>query len=468
MLLLLNRIIKNETPGTRLLLNALIFAAIFNAINIPNILNSSNIQWDLMSVFSCLAVYFYSKAFVLKQGKKFTYYLLAYLFFGCAFFSQGGSLPVVFVFVLVALFNRSIIGTIASIVFIGLLFYLMKYVLPVNDEAAPGMMNAIAMFIFKPKYIALYTLRLMSANVYNLDNVMFVFSAWSLFLLALGLFFHKKTAHYANNTLLYIACCSLIMMILIAAFRMDFAASSWISNRYHPNVILFILTLHLNAFLLAGILCGSKMRIFCRSLLVASCAINFGMPQYYQYSTPGDFANIVFETQATGLYYGLDQVSARRLVTSIQTFDKIAEADPFFQQHGFAWYANKQTTNNHAKKPGDVLIAEQDVSAFAQNCPLNNAALTYTKTEDGKAYRFATAFDSAQNSLLAALFTRNTFYAVDEHGSVLGFAWFYVNPLAYSSSARIEGLLNAPTVKYIVEIKNNKLSCRYLLDTGNL
>jgi len=327
------------------------------------------------------------------------------------------------------------------------------------------MMNAIAMFLFKPKYVSLFALKLLSANVYNFDTYAFIFSGWSLLLLSLGLFFHKRTAHLANNVLLFIACFSLIMMILIAAFRVDFAPTSWISNRYHPNVLLFILAIHLNAFLLAGILCKNKMRIFCRALLVASCAVNFGMPQYFQYSTPGDFANIVFDTQTTGLYYGPSQVSARRLVTSVHDFDKIAEADPFFRQHGFAYYSNKQGANTsaNAKKPGETLLAPEQITHFAQNCPQNTAALSYTKAEDGLAYKFSANFNSGQNSLITALFTRDTFYVLDEHGMVLGFAYFYVNPEQYLTSARIDGLVNTPAVKYIGEIKNDKLNCRYAL-----
>jgi hypothetical protein len=468
MLLLLNSIIKNEGFKTRLLLNTLIFAALFNAINIPNILNSSNVQWDLMALFSCLAIYFYSNAYLAGNRKKIIFYFLAYLFFVCAFFSQGGSLPVVFVFLLIAILNRSLVGTVSSILFIGLMYYLMDHVLPVNDEDAPGMMNAIAMFIFKPKYVSLYVLKLMSANVYNLETFAFIFSGWSLLLLSLGLYFHKKTAPVANNALLYIACFALIMMVLIAAFRVDFAPTSWISNRYHPNVLLFILALHLNAFLLAGILCTHKWRLFCRGLLLASCMVNFGMPQYFQYSTAGDFANIVFETQTSGLYYGPSQTSARRLVTSVHDFDKIAEADPFFREYGFAYYSNKQKNGEQAKKPGELLIAEPQLADFAQRCPVNTATVAYTKTEDGTAYTFSTIFNSQQNSLIAALFTRNTFYALDDHGQVLGFAWFYVNAEAYWSSARLEGLTRAAAVKYIAEISDNQLICRYRLDTGNL
>lgn len=463
MLLLLNIVIKRETLAVRLILNTLICATVFNAINIPNILNSSNVQWDLMALFSCLAVYFYSNAYVAQGSKKNIFFTLAYLFFVCAFFSQGGSLPVVFVFVLIALLNRSLIGTIASIAFVGLLFYLMNYVLPVNDEKAPGMMNAIAMFIFKPKYLTLFALKLMSANVYNFGDYALAFSAWSLLLLALGLYFHKRTAVFANNALLYIACFALIMMILIASFRMDFSPSAWISNRYHPNVLLFILTLHLNAFLLTGLLLQNIPRLFCRIVLLASCAVNFSLPQYFQYSTAGDFANIVFETQTSGLYYGPDQVSARRLVTSVKSFDKIAEADPFFRQHGFAYYANKKTAAGDVKKPGELLVPAAELAAFTESCAVNKANITYTASDDGKAYQFSSLFDSQHNSLAKELFHRDTFYALDDKGVVTGFAWFYVDATHYSDSARINGLVNAQTVKYVAEIKNSQLVCRYTL-----
>jgi hypothetical protein len=466
MLALLNLIIKNENFNIRLLLNALIFATVFNAINIPNILNSSNVQWDLMALFSCLALYFYCNAYIMQRTQKILFYFLAYLFFVCAFFSQGGSLPVIFVFVLIAILNRSWLGAITSILFIGFLFYLMEYVLPVNDEAAPGMMNAIAMFIFKPQYVSLYVLRLMSATVYTFNQYAFVFSAWFVFLLLSGLYFYKKTAHLANNALLYIACFSLIMMILIAGFRVDFGPGSWISNRYHPNVMLFILTIHMNAFLLAGILYKNALCVLGRSLLLASCIINFGLPQYYQYNTAGDLANIVFETQTSGLYYGPSQVSARRLVTSLQNFDKIAEADPFFREYGLAYYANKQNVNTPAKKPGEILIAEQDMDRFAQRCQLNRSVINYTANDDGSAYQFSTLFNTQQDKLFSALFRRNTFYALDEHGTVLGFAWLYVDATQYMSSARFEGLAHKPSVKYIAETRADTSRCLYQLDTA--
>jgi len=468
MLVLLNIFIKNETLKIKLILNVLIFSTIFNAINIMNILNSSNVQWDLMALFSCLAIYFYSRAYVVDNIKKSILFFLAYLFFVCAFFSQGGSLPVIFVFVLIAILNRSLLGVISSIVLLSFVIYLMAHVLPVNDEDNPGLASAIAMFIFKPKYVALFALKLMSANVYNLDKFAFVFSAWSILLLMTGFYYHKRTAHYSNNALLYIAFFSLLMIIFIAAFRVDFAPNAWVSNRYHPNVLLFILAVHLNAFLFAGILFKQNLRIVCRSLLVMSCAVNFWTPQYFQRGTPGDFANIVFETQMTGLFYGPNQVSARRLVTSLQEFDKIAEADPFFRKYGFAYYANKQGSMNpvtQTKKTGETLVAMANLPGFQQSCYLNAAIVSYIKADDQMAFKFSTPLNREQNSIFKALFTRDTFYALDEKGLVVGFAYLYVDPEDYFSSIRIEGLSRSPSVQYIAEIKNNQLQCRYTLNT---
>jgi hypothetical protein len=466
MLALLNIMIRKESTATRWLLNALICSTLFNAINLPNILNSSNVQWDLMAFFSCLAVYFYCNAYPAQSlSRKIIYFLLAYLLFGCAFFSQGGSLPVMFVFLLVAILNRSWMGSLFSFVFICFMYYLMAHVFPVNDEDNLGMASAIAMLILKPKHVALFVLRLMSANIYNIDTLGFVLSSWTLSLLAIGFYFRHQTAHIANNALLYIACFCLIMMLLIAGFRVDFAPGSWMSTRYHANVVLFILVLHLNAFLLAGLLLHNRRLIAARTLLVAMAFINLWIPQYYQRGTSGDFANIFFETQVSGLFYGPSQTSARRLVTSTHDFDKIAEADPFFRAHGFAYYANKQGAHNfpRTKNPGELLITTEKLSALDRDCPVNTATITYVPDDNGDAQTFAANLNTSENSLLSALFTRNTFYAVDDAGIVAGYAWLFVDTEHYFSSAQVRGLVRSKSVKYIVDIQRDQLHCRYRL-----
>jgi len=468
MLVLLNAIIKNESFKTKILLNVLFFSTVFNSINILNILNSSNVQWDLMAIFSCLSVYFYSNSFPIDKKKTGIYIALAYLFFICAFFSQGGSLPVIFVFVLIAFLNRSLIGVVSTVVFIGLVLYLMAYVFPVNDEDSPGLGSAIAMFIFKPWYVALFSFKLMSANIYASDAITFVFSAWSLFLFSIGLFFHKKTQHLSNNTLLYIACFCLLMMVFIAAFRVNFAPNAWTSNRYHPNVLLFVLAVHLNAFLLAGTLFRKVTLTGCRIFLVLACIINLWMPQYYQRSMAGDFANIVFDTQTSGLFYGPSQVSARRLVTSVHDFDKIAEADPFFRKFGFSYYANKQGSSHYVqtRNPGERLISPEAVTDFEHNCPVNSDSINYSKAEDGINFKFSTSIIQDPYAIFKTLFKRDTFYAIDATGIVTGYAYLYVDPEHYFSSLRVDGLSRSTTVKYIAEIKHNELVCRYVLNAN--
>jgi hypothetical protein len=466
MLVLLNIIIRKESTAIRWLLNALICSTIFNAINLPNILNNSNVQWDLMAFFSCLAVYFYCNAYPAKPfSRKIIFFLLAYLFFGCAFFSQGGSLPVMFVFLLVAILNRSWTGSLFSFVFICFMYYLMAHVFPVNDEDNLGMASAIAMLFLKPEYVGLFVLRLMSANIYNIDTLGFVLSGWSLGLLATGFCFRRQTAHIANNTLLYIACFCLIMMLLIAGFRVDFAPNAWMSARYQPNVVLYILVLHLNAFLLAGLLLHKRWRIAVRTLVVAMAFTNLWIPQYFQRGTSGDFANIFFETQVSGLFYGPSQISARRLVTSVHDFDKIAEADPFFRAHGFAYYANKQGEHNFPRtmNPGELLVSADQLPTLDHRCPANTAAITYSRNDNGDAQTFAANLNTSENSLLKALFTRDTFYAVDEQGVVEGYAWLFVDTEHYFSSAQIRGLSRHAKVKYIIDIRHDQLRCRYRL-----
>jgi len=450
-LLLFNHIIRNESLQTRLLVNTLLFAAILNAANLSNVLHNSNMQWDLASVFACLAIYFYS-----RDGSRLRSIGWAWLFFTCGFLSQAGALPVIFVFVFISLLNKKWLESVVSLLMAIAVLYLTFAVLPVNEPEKPTYESAVAMLFFKLKYVALYVFKMFSGSLYPLDDTLFVFS-WivlGVFLLSLALS-HKTRAVY-HNVFLSIALFAFLMMITIAAARVDFSPNTWSANRYQTNVLLFILALSLHSYFSLSHWLGASFddknkKIIQRGIFIFSLG-SFIITQYLLGNYAVIFSNKVFSAQAYMLTHGVNQNNGAGLLPSLQEHDRIAASDPLFRQHGFAWYANKQASDGfyrNSKTAGEIFLTEENKNTFFTSCSSNPGNIQYNTAEAGEGFEFSTPLASG---FLSAVFFRNTYYVLDHDGTVVGFSYLFVNPDHLFNEAAIKGYVTTPAAQYIAEI----------------
>lgn len=456
-LLLFNHIIRDQSLQQRLLLNLLLFAAILNSANLSNVLHNSNMQWDLASVFACLAIYYYSRDVDQNNFRpRIVSILLAWLFFNCGFLSQAGALPVIFVFVFISALNKRWLETLASLVLAALVLYLAFVVLPVNEPDKPTYENAVTMMIFKLKYVAIYVFKMFSGSIYPLDNTWFIFSWLVLALFVIHLFFARKTLAVYNNVFLNIAVFAFLMMVTIAAARVNFSLNTWPANRYQTNVMLFLVSLSLHSYFAVAVL-WTRYKTIVQTVILSVSLGSFFITQYFWSNYAVIFGNKVFDTQTYMLTHGANQYNGSNLLPSLQAYDRVANADPFFQQHGFAWYANKQASNGfyqRSKTPGQALLTAENTAAFVDSCSSNPGKISYSKVNEGEGYAFAIALDTTQHSFLSAVLPRNTYYALDEQGTVQGFAHMFINPQRLLSEADIRGYVVSPAVRYIAEISS--------------
>lgn len=456
-LLLFNHIIRDQHFHHRLILNVLLFAAILNSANFSNVLHNSNMQWDLASVFACFAIYFYSRDLHkgTAAGRKRSI-VWAWLLFAGGFLSQAGALPVIFVFVFISLLNKRWLEAFVSFLLVIVVLYLTFAVLPVNEPQKPTYEDAMAMMIFKLKHVAIYVFKMFSGGIYPIDNTHFIFSWLLLAMFLANLVTAHKTLSVYNNIFLNIAVFAFLMMVTIAAARVDFAPNTWAANRYQTNVMVFILALCLHNYLAVGALLSAYKKILQSMILVFSLG-SFFITQYLWSNYAVIFGNKVFDAQTYMLTHGSNQYNGASLLPSLQAYDRIAMADPLFQQHGFAWYANKQGGQGkyqHRKQSGEALLNSDELATFMHSCPANPGQLRYNKVPEGEGFAFSVAVDRTQHAFLPAVLQRNTYYAIDDKGTVTGFAHIFINPERLRYDVDIRGYVQVPAVQAIAEISD--------------
>jgi hypothetical protein len=466
-LLLFLHIFRDQPFRTRVLLGTLCVAAILNAANLSNVLHNSNMQWDLVSVFSCLAIYFYGQNLQTTQHQRLVSFALAWVFFACGFLSQAGALPVLCVFVFISLLNRKWLEALASLAIMFGVFYLTFFVLPVNEPDKPTYESALIIFILKLKYVGIYVFRMFSGSIYPLDHEYFVFSWMMLGLLASSLALSHKTKAVYHNVFLYFALFALLMMVIIAAARLDFAPNTWAANRYQTNVMLFILSISLHSYFALPVWLGHRYKSFVRHTLFAFSLGSFFIMQYFLTSYPFTFSNKVLSAQAYMLTHGAIQNNGADLLPSLQSFDRIAESDPFFRAQGFAWYHNKQAGNgfyHSTKNPGDAFLNHSDTDAFAKTCTENHAQIQYSPVIGAEDLQFSTTLDTTHHALVFSSLFRNTDYVLNADGVVIGFSWLFIDPEHPYTQAELRGYVTQPGARYLAEVDNSgQPHCRYQL-----
>jgi len=472
MLLLFNHIIKDQASGKKLLLNMLFFAAILNAANISNVLHNSNLQWDLVSVFSCFAIYFFSQKIQAPLTERMAFIGWALFFFACGFLSQAGALPVLFVFVFISLLNKKYIEFLFGMGLMILVAYLTFVVLPVNEPEKPTYQGALAMMIFKLKYVALYVFKMFSGSIYFIDDAHFIFSWIILGLFVLGLVFAHKTKNIYNNVFLHVALFAFLMMVTIAAARVDFAPNAWPANRYQTNALLFILSLSLHSYFSVSVWLRDQSTIKVQNIIFIFSLGSFLITQYYLNNYGTIFANKVFSAQAYMLTHGVNQNNGADLLPSLQEYDRIAAPDPFFRQHRFAYYANKQGGDGmykDFKKVGEIFLTGQDKKVFVDTCQINTGFVQYSHVEGGEGLQFSVPINIKYPFFPKEIFSRNTYYVLDTDGVVTGFSYIFIDPDHQYSRAGIRAYVSNSSARYIAEIdKAGRPVCLYALDQNTI
>jgi len=454
-LLLFNQLIKNQSLKIRMILNVILFAAIFNAANLSNVLHNSNLQWDLAVVFGCFAIYYYSQDIQATLFKRIKKLAIAYVFFLCGFLSQAGAIPVALVFFFISLTNKKWLESVLSLGFIVFILYLTFFILPINEPDKPTYEGALAMMIFKFKYVCIYIFKMFSGSTYFVDNQHFYFSWLMLGLFTLSLGSAIRTRKIYNNVFLNIALFTFLMMLLIASARVDFAPKTWSANRYQTNTLLFTLALSLHGFFSAPLWVGEKYQTVLRSLILAMCCFGLLIPQMYLNTYAFIFGNKIFNAQAYMLTHGVNQYNGADLLPSMQEHDRIAEPDPFFRAHGFAWYANKQHGEGvfkQTRQVGETFSALVDMESFAKTCQPNSAPMQYSTDPSGSGYAFSTPFTTNNPLYFVSLLSRNTYYILDEQGTVIGFSYLFINPENPYRNAEIRGYVSEARAKYMTDI----------------
>jgi hypothetical protein len=465
-LLLFNRIIHTQPLAVRLLLNILFFAAILNSNNLYNILYSSNIQWDLMLIFSLLAIYGHTLALeghTLRMG----WLVIAYLFLLLGLLSQAGTLAALPVFWLICLLHRFHKTLLASVLLSVAILYATFYVLPVSDPGEPTYQPALMMLLLGGKTVLFFVFNLLDSGLYaHIGKISFYFSTWLLALLLLSLSGIRRTQTVHRNIFLLFALFAVLAMIEIAAARSTFTPKHWGSSRFHGISLLFIVAISSHVFLAAQILLGKRAAFLLRSLTLLHALVILLLVQYFSYQDAFGLSNKVFRAHAYMFSHQRNQFDGDKIVTFFNERDRIAGIDPFFTAHDLAYYANKQDHHGNYRQLAELnhtLLAQTDMPGLVNGCATLEATLQVAPDEEGKHLAINWQLQHHAGDLLRLLFFRNTYYLLDEQGSVTGFVYLYLDPQQPWRSPAFRGFASSPSGKYLVEIDDGEARCLYAL-----
>jgi hypothetical protein len=112
---------------------------------------------------------------------------------------------------------------------------------------------------------------------------------------------------------------------------------------------------------------------------------------------------------------------------------------------------------------GQSLIARTDIDEFKKQCAPNSGEINQT-IDDQNDINIEMPLNAKENSFLKAALVRDSYYLLDAEGVVVGFAYIFINPEHYFTTASIKGYANAKTGKYVAEIADDKPRCLYSLN----
>jgi hypothetical protein len=454
-LLLFCALLKNQSLITRVVLGALVCAAIFNAGTVYNVLFNFDIQWDLVSVFACYAIYFYVQ--IPGDENRIVSRCLAYVFLLLAFFSHAGALSLPLVFIAASLRLQRYREVVINCLVMLAIFWLHQH-LPFADPNNPDAQSALTMLLLHPVVVATFVTKAISASlVFYLGRAGLFFSCtmWLLLLTSIVSACRNKPAQrsVAGDTFLWIALFLFSMIVTIAASRSIFTPNVWGASRFLTTVLLFILCLHIHAWLLIDARAKPAYVRVLKIVLVGHGMFMLGLVHLFTYNVAYKLSNAVFFSQAYMLTHERNQNNAPRLLLWLHGDDVIADSDAFFREHGFAWYANKRVATPQGPDfvdSGNLLIGAR-MAAQSPSCA-TLPALRYHETAEG-GIEFATPLDH----FFPAAFHRQTYYAVDTDGLVSGFAYVYVNEDGVLKHAELQGYSLNRNIVAFVEAGDDRL-----------
>lgn len=453
-LLVFNQQLSGQPLAIRVALNTVLAAALLNADNVYNIIYSSNVQWDLMILFSVLAIVSYSK------GQT----LFAWCWFICGFLSQAGALPVVLVFMFIDSINRQWRRLGFNVLFTALVFYLNFSVFPVSNPENPTFESAAWMVITAPLVVLNFVIHLMASGIHwYIKTPSYYFSLYLVTLLLVSVLFARKTLALHRNTFLNIAVCAFLMIVIIAAGRSMFGPGQWAASRFHVVPLLFIPCLTLHAFLSAPLFLQARKLLIARVLVIAHALVLLLLVHFYTWRDPIDFSNKVFDTHSYMFTHERDQFFGSGLRIHLWENDPFVHIDPFFRQHGYAYYANKQSTNQSFTPVGATRLQPDELAGFAQGCPDNTGVISFGKHPETGEFEFKVPLDPAAHNFFRAVLFRNSWYVLDEQGVVTGFAFLFIEGERLFTRASLKGYSTTQDIHFLADVHNDRVRCRYRL-----
>ncbi len=460
--------IKEQPTTIKLLLLTLTVMAAFGSGNLSNVLHNSNMQWDMVTIFSLLSIYCYAEALNNPTRTQWQYLFLAFLFFMAGFFSQAGAIPVLFVIMIIAGVRRKWGHLVFNTAFMLTTLYLTFYILPVNEPEKATYEEAAGIFVMKTYYVAVYVFKFMSHSMAQfLGNYGLYFSGYILLLFIAGIWLSKKTSEVYSNKLLHFSTFLIFMMISIASLRVDFLPNTWWATRYQITSAVLVLCLTLHHVMAAPLLLSahSKRTIFLQAIYIIHAMIIFFLAHYFSYNNGYGLSNRVFKAQAYLLTYGINQYNGSGLLPTLdENLDRIAYIDPLFLQQGFAYYANKQHQDSHHPQivfPGKRLLYADEISRFQKECPANQEAMLYIPGEKSGDITISSPLSTSLYHHLYLLLNRDTFYLLNAAGDVIGFAYLYIDFDSPKNPApiMIKGYVKEQKITYLAEVDGPQVSC---------
>lgn len=463
--LLFNLLLKKQSLATRLCLNTLLFAAVLNAGGSYNVLFNFDIQWDLVSVFACCAIFFYTRLF--ESRRPLMCRLLAYVFLGLAFLSHAGALSLPFVFIIISLFNQKRSETVINCILLVGIFYL-NSILPIADPKNPDAQSAFTTLIAQPDAVLIFIIKFVSGSlIFYLGTPGYYFSAYILLLFTAGTVMSIRNRHIrdycCHNIFLYFAFFLFLMIVSIAAARSIFSPNVWAASRFQTTVLLFILSLHIHAWLCAADFFRQQTKFFVHALIALHGLSMFLLIQYHTYNIPYKLSNAVYFSHAYMLTHGRNHNNGPRLLLWIHDEDVIAGSDTFFRRNGLAWYADKQVVTETGADfidTGKTLVAAEKMTAFRQSCTKQLAPLNYKVTPEGGIEFFA-AIDNHRG--------RTTWYAIDRNGVVAGFGYIFASESGWIKNRSIQGYSVSENISFFVEVDDDHQPvCLYSIENNSV
>jgi len=460
-LVLFNLNIREQNLQQKIWLNAVFFAGIFSLGNVSNIMMTSNVQWDLMLVFSFLSLYFFKHA-----RNSHTALLLSILFLSASFLSHGASLAIPVVFLLHSLMIRDRKLATMSAILLAIVILLHFVILPgwtgeKTDSVAAliPILDAGQMLLWVI-HLVNFILHFLHAPVRHLGLAGFYFSLVYLYLFFVCCQQYRKNPK-ENNFFPLLSLFLALTIVLVAAGRVNTNPNFYWASQYEPITIMFMLSVTAAVAINPP---PQKSR-WISLLALSHCLLMLVWNQLQPYPYGFYRSNKALDSHTYMFMFDRDQYQGDALKIWVMNPDPIKTIDPFFDQHSFAYYHNKQGGNGRYQRfirPGNAFLATDELPAFARTCATNTAPVTYQPGQFGK-YNLSTPINLQENSYLNASLNRNSYYVLDKNGMVIGFSFVFMPPKSLWPTPILKGLLNTENAVYIAEVIHGEARCRYAL-----